>query len=122
MGWTNDSSHLYVLIVQDLDGESAGNRQKKSDANQQTGGMSLPQLQQHWAHLGVPNAIILDGGDSTQLACSRPNGGECILPSGYLASRTIGYLNQRPIRVFIPFLPPAQNRVGVMNYLYLTTK
>ncbi len=120
LGWSADSSCLYILVIQDLDGEMDSNRQKNHDPRQ-TGGWDLLQLQQYWERLHVPNAITLDGGDFTQFTY-HANGRDQFLRSGYLASYTLGYLRQRPIRAFLPILPPEQDHVGAMNYLYLASK
>jgi hypothetical protein len=117
LGWSADSGKLYMLFVIDPDGEFAGIQQKKRD--RQTGGWNLPQLQRYWEKLGVPNAIIVDGGDSTQFAIRRPEGTYQVRRSGYQLSWTFGYLRNRPLRAFVPALPPAEAHVGVMNFLYL---
>jgi len=121
LGWSADSSHCYLLIVEDLDGEGPGMIQKKRDPQRQTGGFDMRQLQQYWERLGVPNAVVFDGGDSTQFVY-HANGADHFLHSGYLLSTTLGYLNQRPIRLFAPLLPPQFDHVGVMNYLYLAER
>ena len=119
-GWDADGARCYLLIVEALDSEPAANY-RKTHQLPQTGGFDLPQVQHYWERLGIPNAVIFDGGESTQFAY-RTRHAVHFLPSGYLTSRTIGYLNHRPIRLFIPLLPPQFNHVGAMNYLYLAEK
>ena len=62
---------------------------------------------------------MLDGGDSTKLAYRRVRGRYVSVTSGYLLSRTLAYWRGRPLRFFVPALPPAQSHAGVMNYLYV---
>ncbi len=119
LGWSADSSRLYILIIQDLDGEMDANR-RKTNKQPQFGGWDLLQLQQFWEHRDIPNAVVLDGGDSTQFAY-HAGGQDHFLRSGYLASYTLAYLRRRPLRAFLPLLPPEQDHVGVMNYLYLAS-
>lgn len=120
VAWKQSPRQLYVLIVRDPDGEMASVRQWKSGRTQ-TGGMDLVEVQQFWLEKGVENAIALDGGDSTQLAYL-DDGRYPVVRSGYHLSRTFGYLNRRPIRLFVPMLPAYQSHNGVMNYLYVYSK
>lgn len=117
IAWSSDSQRLYVLVVRDSDGEVAGIQQWKSGKTQ-TGGWNLHQVQKFWSKLGAGNALALDGGDSTQMIYRERNG-YYLLTSGYLSSRALGYVNQRPLRVFLPVLPVEQGHGGVMNYLYM---
>lgn len=121
VAWTANSKRFYVLVVRDPDGEMSGVRQMKSGGHQ-TGGWDLREVQAFWKRLGVDCAIALDGGDSTQLAYLQPSGRYVIARSGYQASMTLGHLRGRPIRMFVPMLPPSQNHNGVMNYLYVTNQ
>ena len=107
-----------MLIVRDPDGEIPGIQQMKT-GRRQTGGWDLLQLQQFWEHMGVPDAILLDGGDSSKLAYRGRAGEYVSVTSGYLLSRTLGYWHGRPLRFFVPMLPAAQSQAGVMNYLYV---
>ncbi|KPJ64912.1 hypothetical protein AMK68_00055, partial [candidate division KD3-62 bacterium DG_56] len=118
LGWTADSRRFFVLIVRDPDGEIPGIRQMKA-GRRQTGGWDLLQLQQFWERMGVPDAILLDGGDSSKLAYRRKADEYVSVTSGYLLSRTLGYSHDRPLRFFVPTLPAAQSQAGVMNYLYV---
>ncbi len=120
IGWSADSSRFFVLIVKDLDGEVAGIRQLAL-GRRQTGGMDLPALQAYWMRLGVANAVILDGGQSTQMAY-RQNAHTRFLDGGYHIARTLGYCHQRPLQLYLPMLPPAQSHGGVLNYLYVAEK
>jgi hypothetical protein len=117
LGWTADSRHLFLLIVRDADGEAASNRQRRN-GQEQTGGWDVVQVQQFWERRGIPHAILLDGGESTQLAYRRrPDDYVYVTSVGYHLSRTLGYWRQRPLRVFVPMLPAAQSHGGVLNYL-----
>lgn len=119
IGWTQDGSKLYLLIAIDLDGEYSSVAQRQR--GRQTGGMNLRDLQSFWEQLGVPDAVLFDGGDSTQCAYRLPAGYE-YQRSGFLLSRTLGHLRGRPLRCPIPMLPPGQSYNGVMNYLYVGAK
>lgn len=114
LGWSSDSSRLYLLIIRDPDGERASidawkNRRK------QVGGWDLLQVQRFWLKVGVPQALALDGGDSTQLVFRSPVGTECVGSARF--SRTLAYLRSRPVRVWIPILPLRHSDTGVMNYI-----
>jgi len=71
---TRDSRRLFVLVVREPDGEIPGISQMKS-GRPQTGGWDLQQIQRYWERMGVSDAILLDGGDSTKLAYRRSDGG-----------------------------------------------
>ncbi len=118
IGWSNDSSKFYLLIVRDPDGEKAGVQQMERKQSQ-TGGWNVADVQEFWEQKKVPNAVLLDGGDSTQVAYRVPFGKYTTAGSGYLLSMTVGYWNERPLRFFVPMLPSQQSRNGVMNYLYI---
>jgi len=120
LAWTADSSKLYLLIVKELDAEGSSNRQKQAKVRQ-VGGWSLPQVQQFWESLHLPNAIALDAGESTQLAL-RDADRYRFVPSGYLTARTLGYVHDKPILTSLLIRPPTQAHFGVMNYLYLAER
>ncbi len=120
IAWTADSRRFYVLMVRDPDGEMSSVRQMKS-RSRQTGGWDLHQVQRFWHRMGVQYAIALDGGDSTQLAYRDPRGRFVLARSGYQASLTLAHLRGRPLRLFVPMLPPEQDHNGVMNYLYVSS-
>ena len=105
IGWAQDNSKFYVLSVRDPDGEAGSNAQKA--AGFQTGGWNIEEVQQFWAKKNIPNAVLFDGGESTQIAYGGKN--PIILRSGTMLGKTVGYLNQRPLRVVFPLLPPAMN-------------
>jgi hypothetical protein len=85
----------------------------------QTGGWDVPQVQQYWEKKGIPNALLFDGGESTQLAFRDSKGGFRYVDSGYQYSFTVGYLFQRPLVATFPILPPGEAHRGVLNYLYI---
>ena len=115
IGWSADSDKFYVLSVRDPDGEAASNAQKA--AGFQTGGWDIGQVQQFWTKQKVPNAVLFDGGESTQIAYGGKN--PIIVRSGYMLGKTLSYWNQRPLRVTFPLMPPEMNG-GVLNYFYIT--
>jgi hypothetical protein len=118
VGWSADGSKFYVLSVFDPDGEMASQWQRKS-GGAQTGGWDVAEVQKVWEHKQVPFALLFDGGESTQLAVRRADGGFTCVPSGYQYSFTLGYLYQRPLRFTPPILPPSEAHRGVLNYLYV---
>jgi len=120
IGWNKDGSRLYILIGIDPDGEYSSVAQRSH--GRQTGGMNLRDLQLFWEKVGVPEAVLFDGGDSTQCAYRLPAGGYAYQRSGFLLSKTLGHLRSRPLRFAIPMLPPGQSYNGVMNYLYVGSK
>lgn len=119
IGWSVDGEKFYVLIVHDPDGEGASQVQREMH-QPQTGGWDVNEVQKFWEEKGVPFALLFDGGESTQLAYLRPEGGYHYLSSGYQYSFTIGYLFQRPLLFTLPILPPSEAHRGVLNYLYVT--
>jgi len=117
IGWSKDSSKFYILIVRDPDGETASLNQKKT--GRPLGGWDVHQVQQFWEKLQVPNAVLFDGGESTELTYRDAAGGYPMVHCAYHVSRTLAYWNQRPLRVFLPLLPAAPNQGGVLNYFYV---
>jgi len=120
LGWSADSRRLYVLIARDPDGETASIRQWAS-GRPQTGGLDAREVQRIWEQLGVPYAVLLDGGDSTQAVYRESSGRYRAVRSAY-ASLTLGYWRGRPLRLFLPVLPTPAAHGGVMNYLYVTVE
>jgi hypothetical protein len=118
IGWSADAERLYILVVRDPDGEAASELQRKTGATQ-TGGWDVGEVQQFWEKKDVPFAILLDGGESTQLAFYQPGGKFRELLSGYQYSFTVGYLFQKPLLFTLPILPPGEAHRGVLNYLYV---
>lgn len=119
IGWNPGASKLYLLIVRDPDSEMASIAKWKSKSRQ-VGGWDMPQIQQFWMQMGVKQALVFDGGDSTQLVYSGPHG-KTYIGSGRL-SATLGYLNDRPVRLWVPILPIRYSTAGVMNYFYVERK
>lgn len=116
IGWSADDGKFFVLSVRDPDGEAASVRQKKL-GRVQTGGWDVRDVQHFWEKRGVPNAVLFDGGESTQLVYG--GNAPIIVRCGYTLARTLGYWRQRPLRVVLPLLPPEMNG-GVLNYFYIT--
>jgi hypothetical protein len=85
----------------------------------QTGGWDVGEVQKFWEQKGVPDALLFDGGESTQLAFRGPEDKYHYFSSGYQYSFTVGYLFDRPLRFNLPILPPSEGRRGVLNYLYI---
>jgi hypothetical protein len=112
VGWSADGAKLYILIVQDPDGELASQIQRRLH-QPQTGGWDVREVQEYWEKKQVPFAVLFDGGESTQLALDVGNNHYRYVPSGYQYSFTIGYLFQRPLRLTFPILPPTEAHRGV---------
>lgn len=122
VGWTNDSRHFYILSVRDMDGERASLQQRaqqKIGVGTPVGGWDAAQVQRFWQNIKVPNAVLFDGGESTQLAYKQSDGNHRFISSAYQISRTFGYWNGRPLRAYLPLLPPEPNHGGVLNYFYI---
>lgn len=122
VGWTNNSRIFYILSVRDVDGEAASLNQlarEKLGTGTQTGGWDVRQVQKFWQQMKVPNAVLFDGGESTQLAYKESDGRTVFISSAYQLSRTFGYWRSRPLRVYLPLLPPSPNHGGVLNYFYV---
>ena len=118
LGWSADSRELYLLVARDPDGETGSIGQWR-DGRRQTGGLDVREVQRIWEQLGVPYALLLDGGDSTQMAFRERAGRHRVVRSACHVSRTLGYWRDRPLRLFLPMLPTPQVHGGVMNYLYV---
>jgi hypothetical protein len=118
VGWSADGNKFYVLSVYDPDGELASQVQRKMGWKQ-TGGWDVGEVQKFWEQKGVPDALLFDGGESTQLAFRGPEDMYHYFSSGYQYSFTVGYLFDRPLRFNLPILPPSEGRRGVLNYLYI---
>ena len=114
---------IYVLSVRDPDGEKASlradQREKAGEINVQIGGWNVRQVQQFWADRGVENAVLFDGGESTQLAFQSSNG-VTITHSSYHFTRTPFTVNDKPVRFVLPMLPGFEANGGVLNYFYLS--
>lgn len=117
VGWSADSKRFYILIVREPDGEASSIRQMESK-DKPLGGWDVRRVQKYWEDAGVPNAILFDGGDSTQLVTDGPKGVASI-SSNHIGSMTLGYWHKRPIRTYLPMLPPSQTNTGVLNYFYV---
>ena len=122
VGWTSDSRQFYLLSVRDPDGEAASLNQlerEKLGTGTQTGGWNVAQVQQFWQRMKIPNAVLFDGGESTQIALRKSDGHNVFISSAYQLSRTFGYWRNRPLRAYLPLLPPSPNHGGVLNYFYV---
>jgi hypothetical protein len=118
IGWSANGDTLYVLIVRDPDTEGASNLQRRGQIPQ-TGGWDVGEVQAFWEKQGVPNAILLDGGESTQAVYRNAQGDLTFLRAGYHWGIPLGHLGGRPLAAFPAMLPRLQNCRGVLNYLYV---
>jgi hypothetical protein len=118
IGWSADGNTLHVLIVRDPDTEGSSNLQRKGQRTQ-TGGWDVREVQAFWEKQGIPNAILLDGGESTQAVYRNGQGGLTYLRAGYHWGIPLGHIGSRPIVAFPAMLPRLQNCRGVLNYLYV---
>ena len=107
----------FSLVLDDADSEGQKQMRRKNDWPQ-PGGWDVNEVQKFWEQRQVPFAVLFDGGESTQLAFRRPDGGYHYVSSGYQYSFVAGYLFQRPLLLTPPILPPAEAHRGVLNYLY----
>lgn len=121
IGWSDDSSKLYILIVRDPDGEIAAIKQQKGKYAQ-TGGWNTAKVQRFWEDMGVSNAVLIDSGDSTQLSYLGENKSSTTVGSGYLFSQSISYWRNRPLRLYLPMLPATLGHNGVKNCFYVEGK
>ena len=113
---------IYLLSVRDPDGEKASlradRREKAGQPDQQTGGWNVRQVQQFWAGRKMNNAVLFDGGESTQLALQTRTGVR-MTHSSYHFTRTPFGINAKPVRFVLPMLPAFQANGGVLNYFTL---
>ena len=116
------AGEFYVLSVRDPDGEAASlradKREKAGEIGVQVGGWNAHQVQQFWASRGVENAVLFDGGESTQLAF-QTSSGVFNSHSSYHFTRTPFCINRKPVRFVLPMLPGFEANGGVLNYFYL---
>ena len=121
IGWQGD--RLYILSVRDPDGEAASlranKREKAGERNVQVGGWNVQQVQQFWKKQGIENAVLFDGGESTQLAFRTSHGDWFNSHSSYHFTRTPFYFNRKPLRFMLPMLPNFEANGGVLNYFYV---
>jgi hypothetical protein len=85
MGWSQDNTHLYLLVVREPDDEFSSIEsflRRKPGA----GGWSAADLQHFWLALGAWGAVNLDGGVVTQMTCLRQDGRYLLIPPAW-ASR-----------------------------------
>ncbi len=122
VGW--QGARFYVLSVRDPDGEAASlranQREKAGELNVQVGGWDARQVQQFWQSRGVGNAILFDGGESTQLAFRTGAGGVFNSHSSYHFTRTPLTIKGKPLRFVLPMLPNFEANGGVLNYFYVS--
>lgn len=116
LGWSENDGKLFLLVVRDPDSEIASISKWKNNLKQ-TGGLDLIQVQNYWKNRGIKNALALDGGDSTQLVYKQHSS---ITSTGSARlSITLGYLNDKPLRIWLPMFPLCHSDAGVMNYIYI---
>lgn len=118
IGWSADGNTLHVLIVRDPDTEGSSNLQRKGQKTQ-TGGWDVREVQAFWEKQNVPEAILLDGGESTQAVYRNGRGGLTCLRAGYHWGIPLGHVGSRPMVTLPAMLPRLQNCRGVLNYLYV---
>ena len=118
VGWSDD--RFYILSVRDPDGEAASlranKREKSGETDIQVGGWNVWQVQQFWQKRGVEDAVLFDGGESTQLAFRTSEGDVFNSHSSYHFTRTPLYINDKPVRFVLPMLPGFEANGGVLNY------
>ncbi|CAN5745573.1 hypothetical protein BH09VER1_BH09VER1_11280 [soil metagenome] len=118
IGWSADGGMFHVLIIRDPDTEGASNFQRRGGQSQ-TGGWDVREVQEFWEKRGIPNAVLLDGGESTQAAYQNALGRFVLLRGGHHVALPLGHLRERPLMAFPAMLPRLQNSRGVLNYLYV---
>jgi hypothetical protein len=111
---------FYILSVHDPDAEMSSLAQKQNKLPQ-VGGWDVPQVQKFWRELQVQNAVLFDGRESTQIATRDASGKMHFTQTGYQLKKTVGFFNNKPLRVCVPMLPASQNYGGVLNYFYVST-
>ena len=116
IGWSDDSSRLYILMVRGRDSERASTARWRVE-RRKTSGWDLLRLERFWSDMGVKNAIALDGGDSTQVVYRGPRRVMSVA-SGRFAF-TLGYLLDKPVRFWFPVFPSRHSHMGVMNFIYV---
>lgn len=125
VGWDR-SGTFTVLSVRDPDGEAssvrANQREKTTGQKEQVGGWDVRRVQQFWENQGVSDAVLFDGGESTQIAMDLYGTGVEFSHSSYHFTRTLGFLNNRPLRIVWPMLPPSQANGGVLNWFYVSER
>jgi hypothetical protein len=89
IGWSQDNTYLYVLIVSEPDTE-AGSINAFRRGEKQVGGWNLADLQEFWLKLGVWGAVNSDGGMQTQRAyVLRDNVYDFLMPQIKGPSKTV---------------------------------
>jgi hypothetical protein len=84
IGWSKDSSKLYLLFIKEPDSESASIiavRRGNFFGVSLWGGWTVADVQRFWLQKGVWNAINSDAGDVAQLALLRPDKNYDLVPS-----------------------------------------
>ena len=116
VGWSDDSSKLYILVVRGRDSERASTARWRVE-RRKTSGWDLLRLERYWSDMGVKNAIALDGGDSTQVVYRGRHRVMTVAPGRY--AFTFGYLLDKPVRFWFPVFPTRHSHMGVMNFIYV---
>lgn len=120
-----DSQNLWVLSVRDPDGEASSVRANKWEKAHpgapkiQVGGWDVAQVQRFWRERKIPNAVLFDGGESSQLGADYGDGPR-VVHSSFHFSRTLGFWNGKPLRLVLPLLPPDEANGGVLNWFYVS--
>ena len=84
------------------------------------GGWDIAQVQDFWKTRGATDALLLDGGESSQIAQRSSDQGWQWIHSSYHLTRTPGFWNKRPLRLVLPMLPPTMANGGVLNWFFVT--
>jgi hypothetical protein len=120
-----DDDNLWILSVRDPDGEASSvraNQWEKSHPSApkiQVGGWDVAQVQKFWREREMPNVVLFDGGESTQIGVDYGDRFR-VVHSSFHFSRTLGFLKQKPLRLVLPMLPPSQANGGVLNWFYVS--
>lgn len=114
IGWDYASQKFYILMVRSVNNEDS-NRKRLV----QYGGWDIGQVQKYWETMGVPNALLCNSGDASQLVTMDKRGRRSFISSNHIGSVTLGYWHQRPLRIYIPMLPVYARIDGGLNYIYV---
>lgn len=120
----NRSGEFWILSVRDPDGEASSLRanalEKKSGRRDlQNGGWNIAQVQKFWQKRGASDAVLFDGGESSQIAFRDENRKWRWIHSSHHFSRTPAFWNRLPLRIVWPMLPPTVANGGVLNWFYV---
>ena len=120
LGWSHDSSRLYLLLVREPNGNSEGQSiNDLSGWKAQSGGWNLLDLQRFWLSMHkagkVSDAINSDAGDVAQLTYLLPT-------QNYLLISPIGDWPKFERKVFTPAFPNAPQGGSLMYFTVRDSK